>query len=276
MSACKYCGKDAGWMRSVHKQCQEKHDSGMTEIVDLLSVAAKGIGDNPKKRIEALAAESFIDRDTLRSLTVTAFEHSVSQALSDDIITQDEEDRIARFLEDLDLPRTTLYDNPSYLRLVQAAVLRDIVEGRVPARVNVSGNLPFNFQKSESLVWLFQDVEYLQPRTKTTYQGSTQGVSIRVAKGLYFRTGQFTGNPIVNTQITPIDIGILAATTKHIYIAGDTKSLRARYDKIITFIPYNDGISVQRDSVTRPDIFRTGDGWFIYNLLMNLAQFASS
>lgn len=30
----------------------------------------------------------------------------------------------------------------------------------------------------------------------TIYQGKTQGVSVRIAKGLYYRTGSFKGNPV--------------------------------------------------------------------------------
>lgn len=36
---------------------------------------------------------------------------------------------------------------------------------------------------------------------------------------------------------------------------------------------YEDGIGVMRDVQTaKPQEFRTGDGWFIYNLVTNLAQ----
>ena len=37
--------------------------------------------------------------------------------------------------------------------------------------------------------------------------------------------------------------------------------------------PCADGIGVMRDAQTaKPQTFRTGDGWFIYNLVTNLAQ----
>ena len=39
------------------------------------------------------------------------------------------------------------------------------------------------------------------------------------------------------------------------------------------FHPYTDGFGIMRDAQTaKPQAFRTGDGWFPYNLATNLAQ----
>ncbi len=46
-----------------------------------------------------------------------------------------------------------------------------------------------------------------------------------------------------------------------------------RYDRIVDFEPYDDGFSIVEDNQTaKPQAFRTGDGWFAYNLAKNLAQ----
>ena len=46
-----------------------------------------------------------------------------------------------------------------------------------------------------------------------------------------------------------------------------------RYDKIADFEPYGDGFSIMKDTQTaKAPAFRTGDGWFSYNLATNLAQ----
>jgi len=45
------------------------------------------------------------------------------------------------------------------------------------------------------------------------------------------------------------------------------------YSKIVSFTPYSDGIGIQRDAASaKPQTFVTGDGWFIYNLVVNLAR----
>ena len=41
----------------------------------------------------------------------------------------------------------------------------------------------------------------------------------------------------------------------------------------MNFEPFSDGFEVVRDAQNaKPQAFRTGDGWFAYNLAVNLAQ----
>jgi hypothetical protein len=69
----------------------------------------------------------------------------------------------------------------------------------------------------------------------------------------------------------------MVVTTKHIYFSSPEKALRIAYDKIVSFLSYTDGVGVVRDAATaRPQTFVTGDGWFTYNLLMNLSEMAKT
>ena len=68
---------------------------------------------------------------------------------------------------------------------------------------------------------------------------------------------------------------ILAITTKHIYFHGQQERFRVRYDKIVSFEPYENGLGYMRDLArAKPETFETpgNDGWFLYNLVTNLAQ----
>jgi hypothetical protein len=71
-------------------------------------------------------------------------------------------------------------------------------------------------------------------------------------KGLYYRIGTFKGNPIVTTTtgIEHIDTGLLGITDKHFYFLGSHKSFRIPFKKIVSFIPYDDGIAFYRDAAT--------------------------
>ena len=45
------------------------------------------------------------------------------------------------------------------------------------------------------------------------------------------------------------------------------------YHRIVDFEPYTDGFGIMRDAQTaNPQAFKTGDGWFAYNLAVSLAQ----
>ena len=69
------------------------------------------------------------------------------------------------------------------------------------------------------------------------------------------------------------DTGMLGLATKHVHFAGSKKRSRVRYDRIVASGPYEDGSGIMRDAQTaKPQAFRTGDGWFAYNLATNLSQ----
>jgi len=72
-------------------------------------------------------------------------------------------------------------------------VLRELMEGKIPERMKVSGNLPFMLQKAEQLIWVFPDVTYYEDRTRRQYVGRSHGVSIRIARGFYYRAGHSVG-----------------------------------------------------------------------------------
>lgn len=161
----------------------------------------------------------------------------------------------------------------AYERVAKAVVLREIMNGTIPKSIAIDGELPFNFQKDEKLIWVFKGVDYLEDKVRREYLGRSQGVSLRIAKGVYYRIGSFRGQPVERTERTLVANGLLAITNKHLYFSGGSKGFRIRHDKIVSHMPYSDGFGVVRDALTaKPQVFVTGDGWFTYNLMMNVAR----
>jgi hypothetical protein len=275
MAKCEFCGEEAGLLKKHHKECKAKFESGQAQIRALAIEAAVGKRE-PKeleKQMAELAKGSFI-ADT-RPLLVSAFENAVESSLEDDLIDKDEESSLAKYKEYFKLGQNELDENKAFTRLVQASVIRDLTEDKVPDRIKIEGTLPFNFQKTEKLVYVFNGVSYFESRSKTSYSGGYSGMSVRVAKGLYYKTGSFRGNPIVTSQTVKVDSGYLGFTTKHVYFAGSSKSFRIPYVKIVSFAPYNDGIGLQKDGANaKPQSFGNLDGWFVYNLATNLSRLA--
>ena len=94
-----------------------------------------------------------------------------------------------------------------------------------------------------------------------------------MARGVYYRPGTFRSRSVEWDETVHQDTGLLGFTTKHLYFSGRRKKFRVRYDRIVDFEPFSDGIGIMRDAQTaKPQSFRTGDGWFAYNLAVNLAQ----
>ncbi len=139
--------------------------------------------------------------------------------------------------------------------------------------------LPFKFMQSEHLIYVFTLVRYFEQRTKREIEGRSAGVSVRVMKGVSVRLGQSKGIPVEKEELIDREYGTLAITTKHLYFSGfssvrllpaSTKSFRIKHSKIVSIVPYSDGVSITRDRVNaQPEFFVVGeeDNLFLCQLL---------
>ena len=220
---------------------------------------------------EAIQQAGLNPGETTR-LLIRAWEAAVEGALEDGLVSLDEESALAKYASHFNLTQQGLDGNGAQTSLVQAAVIRDVTQGIVPQRQNIDGRVPFNLMKSETLVWVIQDVDYLETVVRRERRGSSHGLSIRVARGVYYRPSTFRSRPIEWEETVHADTRLLGLTTKHIYFHGARKKFRVRYDRIVSFDPYDDGFGIMRDAqAAKSQTFRTGDGWFAYIL----AQFQS-
>ncbi|MDD2715202.1 MAG: hypothetical protein PHW04_04845 [Candidatus Wallbacteria bacterium] len=297
MGLCIYCGKEAGWFRKRHKECEaefqaKKEAEEVRKEVERIKTERlmqetklKETGILKEYRQQALMqlhSENY-DDDKLNEISkeisdkpaqyqqlVSAFESAVDDFLDDSILTNEEEKKLVNFINHFQL---NVGKNPMYIQCAKAAILRDVVEGNIQSRIKTPEGLPFNFQKSEILIWTFPDTEYYEQKSKKEYVGRSAGVSVRIAKGVYYRTSAFRGYPVETQFMDLTATGLLAVTNKHFYFTGNGKSFKVPFAKIITFNPYDDGIGFCKEAVNpKPQIFKTGDGWFVYNLATNLSK----
>jgi hypothetical protein len=275
LAECKYCGKSAGFLRSKHKECERLVQDGRARIT---AEVVRGIkaGESLKlleSKISEVERSCLIPSGDRKDLLISGWESTVEQFLDDGVLEPEEEARLIEFKDHFGLSQSEVDRNGALLKTTKAGVLRDVLNGEIPQRLTVSGSLPVNFQNGEQVVWAFPNAKYLEDKTRRQYVGRSQGVSIRVMKGVYYRVGAFKGEPVEHTERVHVDSGWFVVTNKNIYFAGPHKSLRVAYAKIVSFEPFSDGMGVMRDAATaRPQIFVTGDGWFTYNLVTNLAR----
>ncbi|MGD9638740.1 MAG: hypothetical protein AB7U85_06740 [Alphaproteobacteria bacterium] len=274
MGICKYCGEDAGFLRKKHKECERKYLEGKNAVIDIIHNAfiSKNI-TNMVNNIKEICDSSYIKDFDKKLFISTGWEKSIDTAFEDDLVSEEEENLLCDILEKFSLTQYDVNNNGYYTKLIKGTVIRTLINGEIPNKITIEGNLPFNFQKNESLIWIFQNVDYIEQKTKTHYVGCSSGFSIRIAKGVYYRTGAFKGERIQTEQSLYADTGILAITNKNLYFGGSRKNFRINFNKIVSFIPYSDGLGVHKDGVSaKPQTFITGDGWFIYNLVSNISN----
>jgi hypothetical protein len=275
MGKCTYCSEDAGFLRKVHQTCTKKNEAGWSKMVAMATSVAinDDAGDTLVAKLSCIASDSYIPAVRIREAIIQGWSNAVDQYLDDHVLSDLEETRLIKYIDRFSLSREEKDRDRSFTHMVQGAVIRDVLNGNLPSRVNIQGTLPFNLQKSESIVWVFQNVAYYETRMRRERVGGYSGVSMRVMKGVYYHTGGFKSHSVEKTATEYVDTGIVGVTNKHIYFNGAVKKFRVPYAKIVMFEPYDDGIGIMRDAASaKPQTFVTGDGWFVYNLVNNLAQ----
>ncbi len=290
MGDCIYCGLPAGFLRRRHKECQQKAEAEAAErkaVIDLAegnvraTAGAALAGQLPlevlPEKLTNIIHGAGLDGQRARQLLISAWCETVDAALDNGLIDESEENRLAGYLNTLSIDREEVDADGHFGRMVKGALLNDLHAGRLPNRLNIIDRLPINLQAGEHIVWVWRNTRYLEDRVRRDRVGGSQGVSIRIMSGVYYRVGGFKSRPVDVAERIHVDTGMLIATDRNLYFAGPVKSTRIPYAKIVTFDPYSDGIGLTRDALTaKPQIFVTDDGWFTYNLVTNLAQRAVS
>ena len=278
---CIYCNKRCRVFTKAHKECRIKYSESSDHIENEIKnyfdrfdeenfkEVDEIYNDKEFSKLEKIAEEGHVNL----YLTLTnSLNSKLDHFLEDGVLSINEESFLAHFIEQFNL------DQESYLtsfkikhKIVKASILRDVLDGNpLISRVKFNGNLPFNFLNKEFLVYYDVSVEYFEKRIKTTYKGSSDGVSVKIMKGVYYRKSSFRGSPVKTLNTVSVGTGTLALTNKHLYFSSANKNFRIRFDRIVTVTPYEDGIGVQKEGVSsKPMTFSNLDGWFYYNFIMN-------
>lgn len=274
MGECKYCHKDAGWLSSKHRECEEKYNSGVSELKNIIRNDFEKREDFflHKSETDRICTNSFIERNSLVSIYRELLEEAINKYLNDGIIDKKEEWNIARFIQFSGFSQSELNTTHALDKVVQSRVLQEILQGNIPKpAITIAGNFPFMLSKNETLIWMFRNIVLHEQKIKKEYRGSSNGFNIRVAKGIYYRTGGFKGTPVETSYMQRISEGSVCLTDKNLYFSSMEKSLKIPYDKIISLESYSNGLGVQKDgSNSKPVFFEKLDSWFCYNVISNL------
>ena len=228
-------------------------------IPDAIRAALAGESEQNHGLQVTLRDSGLSPREQLRAL-IEGWEAAVEGVLKERLPTESEQAALLNYLRHFGINPNDVDTNRDYIRFTQAVVIRDLRSGILPKGFQREDLLSINIPKSEELVWLFCDVRYDEIRTTRT-------------KHRIQEYDKVTLETEEREETVHVDTGLLALTNKQVYFHGSRKSFRVRYDKIVSFDQFRDGFSLMRDAQTaKPQIFRTGEGWFVYNLVTNLAR----
>jgi hypothetical protein len=157
--------------------------------------------------------------------------------------------------------------NPYYVKIIKSKFVRLVSLGEIPSTPNNPIEASLNLQKWESIIRVFNNVDYSLMVNKIRYEWGSSWVSFRIAKWISFRTGSSRWEAVKHLEKKHISTWDFIITQKHIYFSSPIKSFKIPFSKIVSFQFYNDWISIQRDNhKSSPDIFQNSDARFLNNL----------
>lgn len=242
------------------------NDQTPSDIVNQITSVI--LSDKSFDEIASITGENKVDIRVLQK----SFENVIDVFLEDNVLSNEEEERIVEFIEYFGLKQQDLDSNGSYTKIGQSKILRQVLNGEMPNVAKIEpGILPFNLTKGETIIWLFYNVKYHEDTIKRSYEGGSRGASVRVAKGVYLRGGSYRGKVVESNYLKLIGVGMMAITNKNIYYASNQKTFKLPHQKIVGVKPYSDGIQIFKDGVNaKAQYFTQIDGLFAYNLISNI------
>ena len=274
MGECRFCHKDAGFLKKEHEECRRKYDDACRIIRDTIEQCFATKTDFYTKAavINTALSSGMVPNDEKAALYIECLDRAVETYLQDSIIDDSEYKMITRFVQFSGMRQDEINVNHALDKVVQSQVLNEILNGKVPTqRFTVAGGLPFMLGRDESPIWVYRDVTLHEQKTIRKNVGKYGGFNIRIARGVYYRTGGFKGTPVETTSMQKVGVGMVCLSNKNLYFSSPEKSVKIPYDKIISINTYSNGIDLQKDGAREKPLFLEGvDAWFCYNVIANL------
>lgn len=222
-----------------------------------------------EEEINNIAQLYGFDQAVIKQCALECWKRFLNNAFDDGVLDEFEEAQLNKVADFFDFNESDV--QPYRMKIVKGAILRDVLNGVIPQRLNITNQLPIVLQKNESVIWLYNNVSAYEDRIRRHYTGGSVGLSVRVAKGVYLRSGSFKGHPVETTETTMIGNGCLIVTNKTIFWISSSKSIKIPLKKLVSVIPRSDGLILQKDGVSaKPLTLVLDDPWFICNLITNL------
>jgi hypothetical protein len=115
--------------------------------------------------------------------------------------------------------------------------------------------------KKNEVVHLEVDAALMKEMVRREFRGQSAGVSFRIAKGVYYRTGGMRGQSVVVcTELVPEDFGVLAVTSQRVVYMGDRKTLEVPYAKLMNLDVFTDGIRLHASNRQKAPLFSVENG----------------
>lgn len=276
---CSNCGNQQSWFislfnrndRSLCRACAAVHSSGLARYRTEVDKAL-GNGSIEATEIQGLgqiAKEGLLSEAERNQIHLAAYQQVYNKTIADRSLTVEEERQLSQIQSELGVPGDSVAHELS--TLARLKLIREAQEGRLP----VLRESPILLKHGE-LPHFVTDADLLEERVVDRgYVGGSQGVSIRIMRGVSYRIGGHRGHLVSKTDIIKVDHGKVVITNKRVAFAGLRASFSVPYGKILNFNVFQDGIQLNREGKTKPQVLVPPDVELMASILAGAAnQFA--
>lgn len=189
--------------------------------------------------------------------------------MADSYIDDDESEQINTYCQAGGFNTDDLIDFEVWQQAMRSRVVKKVMDGRIDeVKVEIQGDLPILLKKDETVLWLFNKVQFAELREQTVHYGNAIHVH---EKGSYLGMSSFVSMDQKYKNWENQGKGILVVTDKNLYFVSPSGNKRIPINQLLSVNPFIDGIVLQEDkSTSKPMSFANVDGMFIYNIINNL------
>lgn len=219
----------------------------------LLEAANDGqLRDCDMEELSRLKARLQLTDSDVADMGVEVYQHAVSAAVGRTFVTERDQWGLARFQDFLGLDDSDLLipKQEMAVYLAEYERYRGACDGTFD-EITVDNIV---LHRQEKACWE-EPARLMEPSRGRHISGQSSGVSVRVAKGFYYRAGSFEGLAEPDDDLVSVSNGRLIITNQRVIFAGDTKSFSTDLAKILSIemlcLPYGLQVSAAGGSTTK-------------------------
>jgi predicted transcriptional regulator len=207
------------------------------------------LSEEERQSLDRLLPQLPIEPDTAKDIMSKAAETRIEQRLQE--LTQDERLSPQEIQELKNLAAHFGVELPEE-RLESKELLRFQFYWYLESGPLTGLELGINLRKGEE-AYLSLPVDWYEYRSRTrriNYGGPT--ARIRIARGIYWSAGSLGVERVSEDYLKLIDSGLLYITNKRLLFMGQKGNKQLPYYRILTYEPFSNGLSLQKDSGPTP------------------------
>lgn len=217
----------------------------------LLKTAAKGfLNEQERVQIQDRCNQLALPLDKLKGVRAKAYRKALQTVRRGGHVTAEMENGLNQIQNFLVIPDGEIFrekEDLSHLRL-----LAEIRDGNPP----ILHSIEVVLQKGEQAYWS-EPAGILEQRVVgRRYEGGSQGVSIRIAKGVSYRVGSHRGRMVTDKRLLEVSSGSLIVTSKRVIFTGGLKSFDVKLDKVLSVNFAEDGMIFTAGNREKPYVLQ--------------------